>query len=660
MAQCQKKTDKGKRCSNQAIPGTKFCQTHTKIQFKPVSTDTTGPPKPTRPKKDDRPVIQSKQPEYRAVPGTEKPVFPGLQLDDRNIFVAPQGILLLESTDSDASHDLFNRLVRLIGLLSQCLPLSLTVRIMTSDQKPHKALVYFTPEHLSDEPLSSAYDIAASAARVSNARLYIGEKNTFVQYRDNRAPRGYDVPGLSSLKQQENLLLIHRQGSQSIHLKTFKEYPLKEFCLHNTCQPDPTDSLPENLYLLAPRPYCAMLAQYFRNHDLHFGMASLYAQDHDMILFEIFPRHDASTENRIPKFILNYLNGLPRTHLLIPDLESNNHHILVQWQHRYPLKIKHMADIFHSDDMLLFLSDASFNMCISPSPKFMDGNQLTQVIAPSLKSITMKATSPDQQTKLRQAIVLRPDPGPVPPIAALILDNQEFKWMQSLLYQFQGDAFKAYALCQGKEQSILIGNRMPIEGIPFGFPLRRINDAELFIPLRSRFIPDLPWDLLQKAININDEHYTFFTDQYRMDIPKSYFDPLTKSLVADPSRPSMALNFDPPAKLQELKWTPIINEQKEDVKKKQAKKGMIRNLFNKKKKGHPEIPKQTPAATEDKTTQMPLRKQAVIYEQENDFLSAAICYSMLNDMPNSARCFRSASESITLEDFSALPIEESM
>src|SRR5262249_35038945 len=131
MAQCEKTLDNGERCSNQAIPGTSYCQGHRRIVFK-RATDTervdTAPLPPLTNKVEPPPAAKSKarakQQNWQASPSPagQKPAFPALQADERNILVAPQGIIWLQAEPADTPSSQFNRLVRLMGFLSQALP----------------------------------------------------------------------------------------------------------------------------------------------------------------------------------------------------------------------------------------------------------------------------------------------------------------------------------------------------------------------------------------------------------------------------------------------------------------------------------------------------------------------------------------------------------
>jgi hypothetical protein len=136
-----------------------------------------------------------------------------------------------------------------------------------------------------------------------------------------------------------------------------------------------------------------------------------------------------------------------------------------------------------------------------------------------------------------------------------VLTAQELGWLRPLLYRLPGEEFAAYQLCPGEDGAVLISQSAPISGLPFGLPLRRLGETSLFIPLRQRFVPDLPWPLLREALKIAEDTYTFITTSYRLDLPATAFSPLEKSLVADPARPPVKFTLQPPPNLPPLRWS---------------------------------------------------------------------------------------------------------
>ncbi|HEY4385927.1 MAG TPA: hypothetical protein VGN34_15830, partial [Ktedonobacteraceae bacterium] len=561
MAQCEKVLDNGERCSNQAIPGTSYCQGHRRIVFRratetgrvdtaplpPLTSGTESSP-PTKPK------TRPKQQNWQASPSaaSQEPAFPGLQVDDaRNILVAPQGVIWLQA-EPPASQ--FDRLVRLMSFLSQALPLAGQIKILLQTEGAHYVL-YLTPDQSNTESLSLFYDKASDATRLVNGRFYIGQDKTFVQYRDDGAPRGYDVPGFNAPENDNELLLVAHWGTQLLSLSAFTEVSLHDLCLHVTPVPGPAGQVPEMVYALAPSPLYPLLAKYFYAHHQHYKLARLQSSAGELILFEIAPRLDAPVGQVVPTFILDYLTRLPRVALLVPVHQTDDRSILLQWKYRYPLYLPHIADALSANETLLLIAEHYSNLSISPVPQFFDGDQLMDVHLPSSNVLHLSPLPANMPASLKLEVLLRPDNGPTPPIAALILTGQELSWLRRLLYLLPGEAFRDYALYQGEGLSILLGNSRPIEGLPFGIPLRRPGNRALFLPLRSRLLPDLPWSLLQESLAMKEGVYTFLTPSYRLDLAETLFAPLARVLVAEPHRPRVNVRMLVPASLPALTWT---------------------------------------------------------------------------------------------------------
>jgi len=508
-------------------------------------------------------------------------------------------------------------------------------------------LIFLQPAQENESNMSIIYDAASSAARLAKAGLYIGQDKTFIQYRDDRCPHGYDAPNFKPSSSEDGLLVVTRQGVHTLPLADFTEIPLTDFCMQVSPVPDIPGPRPECLYALSPPPLYPMLARYFRAHHLCFGLARLQEQNSELILFEIRARADAPTGQTVPRFVLDYLSRFPRVALL--TRQTGDEQILLHRGHRYPLNISHIAGAFDPDEMVLLIADHYPNLRIRPRPRFFDGDRLTENCMPGPSSLKLVPRPADNTPHLKLPILLRPDNGPSPPVAALILSNQEMKWAGRLLYRASEDAFAAYSLCQGEDCSVLIGNHLPIEGLPFGTPLRRVGDTRLFIPLRSRLWPQLPWDVLAQALEIQENTHTFLTCDYRLDLPESAFTLLSRAIVGDPDRSSVRFNFRVPGILPELRWTlPSAEAASEAQEQEKGISSKLKNLFAGPRK---EIRENNQIRTEpsekgSEGNMISLQNQAGICEEAEDFLGAALCYSILEDRVNSARCYRQASESV--------------
>ena len=645
MAQCEKILDSGERCSNPAVPGGRYCQTHGRISFKPVAKPADTAPLPTEPSS-AKPDVPKPAPPHRptaweAVPSAsgEAPKFPALFADGRNILVAPQGVIWLPASPEDKPTTQFKRLLRMLGFLSQSIALPGQVHLLRQGGDDGDVLLPLSPKQSERDKLSAFYDAASAAARLVDGRLFIGQGNAYVQYRDDHAPRGYDLQDFQAHEEQGQWLLAARWGSQFVNVGDFNSEPLADFCMRAALLTDVAGAMPTCVYALAPSALYTVLCRYFHAHHLQYAIASLQTGGKDWSLFEIRPRPGAATGQHVPSFIVDYLVRLPRLAVLASAHQLGQRQILVERGHRSPLHLPHIAEAFAEDGLVLLTAGNKPSLHLSPAPVFFDGDLGLRLDLQKTAPLNLKPVS-DNRAKLGLPVRLRPARGPTPPIDALYLDAQGVAWLRQILYRLPGAAFSGYALCLGEGGAVLIGESRPIAGIPFGVPLRRIAEGELFIPLRSAFVPDLPWDLLRLALDIQDQTYTFLIDGTRLDLPTACFAPLSRLLMADTRWPRTEFVLKAASALPELHWTapPAPPKPAHD----ESKPGLWQKLLS----GKPRQPIEQPQATALPQTgadpQALWLEQAKAREQDSDFLAAAVCYSVLNDAINAARCYREA------------------
>jgi hypothetical protein len=306
-------------------------------------------------------------------------------------------------------------------------------------------------------------------------------------------------------------------------------------------------------------------------------------------------------------------------------------------------------EAFPPDSLLLFSSRPDFeNLCVSPTPTFFEGDELTAVHTPRPGQAGLAPLTDRETLPLELPVRLVPDPGPTPSTAALVLDVEEMAWVRRLLYRLPGEAFGAYRLCLGQERAVLLGEGLPVEALPFGVPLRRVQDTQLFIPLRARFAPDLPWALLAESLELKEGVYTFLTPDFRLDVPHSAFAPLSRALVADPGRPRVAFQVRPAPTLPSLHWTPPPRPEQRaalrpDGKSERAK--LTERVLGRREQPKPEPPPGKPGSVvirpaEPQDVEGLLRERGESYRQAGDFLSAALCFALADDAGQAGRCYQ--------------------
>lgn len=681
MAQCKKILEDGKRCSNRTVPGTEYCEQHQRISFRKVSQKPEGPKPPT-----EKPV-QKEQKEgekpanlatVTAHPSTigEKPAFPGLLADERNILVAPEGMLWLATQPADETAlPLFERLVKLLACLSQETPLYGHVKVFWLTPKNDEVLIHITPS-LNTSELSQYYDVVASAAALNGGVFYIGQKQTFIRYRDAGAPRGYDVKDFQTPKGND-YCFVDVEEMSLLSPKKLTEEPLQDLLLRIAPLKIHGASLPETAFVLVAPALYRILARYFREHYLHYQVTRFQIARGDvLVLFEITPCPDAPTGSRVPAFVLSYLHDLPCCTVFTEVENDATHRMLVEWGWRYPCLPRHILGAFQENSLVFCSMDPDFpNICVSPAPTFFDGDELLSIQTPRLKSTGISLSPEPKDLRIELPVRLAPSDGPTLSTAALILDAEETAWLSRLLYRLPGEAFQTYSLCLGRERAILLGEGIPVESLPFGIPMRRVQDTQFFLPLRSRLLPELPWTTLKKVLEIKDDLYTFFTHDFRLDLPRDAFKPLSKVLMSEPGRPRVQVNLQPVPELPKLNWTPPPKPEapKEpekiktqpvttEIKATPEKTGFFQRM-RRKGKPQPEKPKKgtslpreihkkpEPVPQEPEQKQEPaqnvediLRKHAESFCQQGDYLSAAVCFAITGDELKAADCYKEAAQ----------------
>ncbi len=658
----------GERCSNRAVPGTDYCEQHQRIQFRPVTKIPEVTALPSEGAVEEKPP-----PDWVARPSAagERPIFPGLRADERNILVAPKGCIWLSAEEvEDQPHPLFERLVRLLSALSQVMALSghVTVRM----DEAQGALIDLSPPHPNAPDLSRLYDAASDAAALSGGLLYVGDGRAFIQYRDGGAPRGYTVDGKevsSPSSPQGRRYLVDREGTHPLALTRLPEVGLERLLLRIAPLPTKGAALPMVAYVLIAPSLYRMLAHYFRAHHLEYRVARFHAPKEDQqgggeaasfLLFEIAPRPDAPTGALLPAFVLSYLEDLPRCAVLNEVWAEAGRRMMVEWGQEYPCHPPHVLDAFPEDNLLLFTAGLDFdNLCVSPAPTFFEGDELTAAHAPRADRADLVPRKDQGGLPLDLPVRLIPDQGPLPTTAALILEGQEIAWLRRLLYRLPGEAFASYTLCLGRERAVLVSEERPLEvgSLPFGIPLRRVRDTQLFVPLRARFTPDLPWALLADALALRQDTYTFLAPDFRLDVPRGDFAPLSRALTAEPDRPRVALEMRPSSELPALRFTPPEKPPKPEPSVPEPtevppvqpmtgeKPGLLERIFS---SGQPASRQKSPkrgervAVKEIEAQDMTdrLRKQAELHRDDGENLDAALLFALTGDIAAAGQCYQ--------------------
>jgi len=669
LAQCQWILPNGERCSNQTVPGAEVCETHrragsytgiSKIAETQVIGDGDGQT-------------------WKAVPwimGTPLH-FQGVEADSQSILTAAEGCLVLAR---EGKGVLFRRLVQILGVLSQITPLEGHVAVLATTDGQRALLALKAPAGMDRVRF---YDVVAAAAVLAQGRLYIGQDRWFIRYRDGLAPRGYDCAvGTAAGAAGEVLYFVDVEGTFQFPWRELTAVALDRFLLRAALiSRHETPGLPEKAFVLAVPALYSLLVRYLQSHHLKYRVARFHLPQDDsesggngaavrsrkpLLLLEIAPRPNAPTGTRLPAFVLSYLADLPRCVVLEEVGHEGGRRMLVAWGYRYPCQPRGVMGLFPQDSLLLFSAGVDFtNMCVTPAPAFFEGDDLSD---PYLPGVAVESLVPQNEAgglALELPVRLISDEGPAAAVRALLLDGTELEWLRRLLYRLPGDLFEGYTIFLGQERAILVGEKRAIEGIPFGFPLRRLSETALFVPWQMRLVPDMPWEMLARALKIQDDVYTFLLPEARLDVPRAGFAPLERSVMGNQAR-RLTLQVQPVSTPPVLDWAmpetsvtsapvpaPAPTAAPVSASPMGGVSGFLQRLLGvgaepaaEPVRNDPEVPVFNREHSQAFNKDTWLRAQAASYLKTGDYLAAAFCYALLNDAENAGHYYRMAAREL--------------
>jgi hypothetical protein len=570
------------------------------------------------------------------------PAFPSVYADARDTLVAPEGLIWLGETDATGQPaSLDDRLGRLLACLSQLMPLPEHVTVWSLRGETAALVALTLPQTAIDSP-ARFYDAAGSAAFLNGGVLYIGADGAFIQYRDGHAPCGYDAEDVEPAP-DHLLYLVGPEGTWQIARRSLVELPLSDVLLRLTPLPSREHALPTRAFALIATPLYRLLARYLRAHRVRYRLASfLTSQGENRMLFELTPAPDTPDGAPIPAFVLAYLTSLPHCVTLTEVATEAGRRLLVAWGQHYPCLPQHILTAFPEESLVLYTADAQCaNLCLTPAPPFFDGDALLAVQTPPTPQRNFAPMTSHGTPPVTLPMRMVPASGPLPPTAALLLDPTELGWIRRLFYRLPREAFASYILCLGQQNAVLLGEDITLTALPFGTPMRRIQDTPLFLSLRARLTPELPWAVLAQVLNVTDTHYTFLTQEYRFTVPCAAFLPLSHALAA-PDCPHLTFEVLPVPALPTLEWTPPP-QLEIPAEASRPRRRATRQAT---------LPTQPTAPQGDGPTSMDglLRAQAETYVQNGDALSAAMCFTLAGDALRAARCYEEAAQQLSLED----------
>jgi hypothetical protein len=401
-------------------------------------------------------------------------------------------------------------------------------------------------------------DVVAHAARLAGGQTFTGTGRHFVQFRDARAPLGYDV---AAPVEGAGDLILHG-AEQGVPYRIESDIPLvtllTRLSLIRVFGGGPA-AAPGTLMLTARRGLGSVVAGYLhraaRTGGLRAaaalceaGQASAFSAGSSFWLYRI---------EDLPARVHGLFARTPGIELYVPITEN----VAVAAGYRHPVHLESCRGSFARDKLHLFAPRGLTEVSPIPVLSALDDIVRIRVPAPLAASLSSPAPAaaerpapaaarPEARPDL--AVTLRLEPSGAPlgrPVAALI-PWARVPWLQRLFYALPPSMIRAHRVAL-LERGVLLQASEALVGIPFG-TLLEAAAPDVLVPLGMRLSPAVSRELVAERLGATGGALVVFPDRTGkpLRIPPEALAPLEPRLLEahDPAAAELAARrpADPP------------------------------------------------------------------------------------------------------------------
>jgi hypothetical protein len=433
---------------------------------------------------------------------------PGLVADARGVATGRQMVARFAAID---------RLVSFLRVLS--------AEQSLDDLQPGLRIVYArggagTREAIVILPATSAEqgDVVAQAVRLAGGQTFTGAGRHFVQFRDARAPFGYDVGALTD--GAGDLILYGAEQTVAYRIET--ELPLAKLLLRLSLvrlQGQPATFSDAPIYLTARRGLGAVVAGYLHRASAsgRAGVGALGAPASPTLRASAALCETAAASAFSPAatfwlFRLEHpparLHGLlsqtPGLDLYLPVTEQ----ILIAAGYRHPIHLESCRASLPADRLHLFSPGGVTE--VSPLPTLAAIEDVVRIRVPALETASSRSASPVARPDLAVPLRLEPSGGRGRPVAALVPWAQ-VPWLQRLLYALPPTALRAYRVAL-LGRGVLVRAAEALDGLPFG-TLYELGAPDVLVPVGTRLRPAISPQILSERLGATGGALVLFPDR---------------------------------------------------------------------------------------------------------------------------------------------------
>ena len=462
----------------------------------------------------------------RVAPGQVRFNLPGLAADTRGVVTGRQLV---------ARFAAINRLVSFLRVLS--------AEQSLDDLQPGLRIVYArggtgTREAIVFMPIVSPAlaDVVAHATRLAGGQTFTGVGKHFVQYRDARAPLGYDVTGLSDVAGE----VVLYGTEQTVAYRIDSELPLAKLLFRLSLVAAPSRGLGSGsplgdgpLFVTARRGIGPALAAYLhraivgvRSPDsgglrasaalCETAAASAFGSPPSFWLFRV---------ERLPPRMRGLVTRTPGLDVFVPVTDN----AAVAAGYRHPIHLESCRGSFPVDRLHLFSPRGVTE--VVPLPALAAIEDVVRIRMPTADlqpGRAAPASRPDLVAPLRLEAGGR---APGPTVAALIPWNR-LPWLRRIAYAMPAPALTSCTVAL-LERGILVRGGEVLQGIPFG-TLYELAGPDVLVPVGTRLRPALSPQLLSERLGATQGTVVMFpgVGEQPLRIAREALVPLEPQLLA--------------------------------------------------------------------------------------------------------------------------------
>ena len=352
-------------------------------------------------------------------------------------------------------------------------------------------------------------DAVAHAARLAGGQVFTGAGKHFVQFRDTRAPLGYDVETLSA----EAGDLIFYGVEETVPYRIESELPLGNLLLRLSLARlhGRTLKVPDGpIYVTARRGLGTAVAGilhraggYLREPAEVMRATAALCESSASSAFSSGSSFWIFRIERLPPRLYQLLSTTPGLELFLPVTDN----VAVAVGYRHPIHLEACRTSFAAERLYLFAPRGVTE--VAPLPAFAAIEDLNPDPGADAGDRRSPRGRPRGAPGLAVALRLEQAGDSRPPVATLIPWGQ-VAWLQRLVYALPPTALRSYRVVLLK-RGVLVRAADVLDGIPFG-TLYQLGAPEVLVPLGTQVRPAVSPEVLAERLGATGGAMVLFPD----------------------------------------------------------------------------------------------------------------------------------------------------